>query len=79
MLVLPAVLIYFRAAVRTFQSVRQALLMLLNVPFAAVGGIAALWLRGMNLNVSASIGFIAVFGVAVLDGLVLVSTINSPA
>jgi cobalt-zinc-cadmium resistance protein CzcA len=52
-------------------------LVLLIVPFATVGGIAALWLRGMNLNVSASIGFIAVFGVAVLDGLVMVSTNNS--
>ena len=51
--------------------------MLLIVPFASVGGIAALWLREMNLNVSASIGFIAVFGVAVLDGLVMVSTNNS--
>ena len=60
----------------TFGSARQALLMLLLVPFATVGGTAALWLRGMNLNVSASIGFIAVFGVAILDGLVLVSTIN---
>jgi cobalt-zinc-cadmium resistance protein CzcA len=48
----------------------------MNVPFAAVGGIAALWLRGMNLNMSAAVGFIAVFGVAVLNGVVLVSYIN---
>jgi cobalt-zinc-cadmium resistance protein CzcA len=48
----------------------------MNVPFALVGGIAALWLRGLNLNVSASIGFIALFGVAVLNGIVMVSYIN---
>jgi heavy metal efflux system protein len=41
-----------------------------------VGGVAALWLRGMNLNLSASIGFIALFGVAVLNGIVMVSQIN---
>ena len=56
---------------------KQALLILLNVPFALVGGIAALWLRGLNLNLSASIGFIALFGVAVLNGIVMVSHINS--
>jgi cobalt-zinc-cadmium resistance protein CzcA len=50
---------------------------LLNVPFALVGSIVALWLRGLNLNLSASIGFIAMFGVAVLNGIVLVSRINS--
>ncbi|MBB4637530.1 efflux RND transporter permease subunit [Longimicrobium terrae] len=51
-------------------------LVLANLPFAAVGGIAALWLRGLHLSVSASIGFIALFGVAVLNGLVLLSTIQ---
>ena len=53
-----------------------ALLVVANVPFALVGGIAALWVRGMNLNLSASIGFIALFGVAMLNGVVLVSSIN---
>ena len=78
MLVLPAVLlVIFMLLFLTFRSARQSLLVLLIVPFASVGGIAALWLREMNLNVSASIGFIAVFGVAVLDGLVMVSTNNS--
>ena len=78
MLVLPAVLlVIFMLLYATFRSTKQSLLVLLIVPFATVGGIAALWLRGMNLNVSASIGFIAVFGVAVLDGLVMVSTTNS--
>src|SRR5581483_5655565 len=58
------------------ESFAQATLVIGNVPFALVGGIAALWLRGMNLNLSASIGFIALFGVAMLDGLVLVTSIN---
>ena len=60
----------------TFGRVRQAGLVILNVPFALVGGIAALWLRDLNLNLSASVGFIALFGVAVLNGVVLVSAVN---
>jgi cobalt-zinc-cadmium resistance protein CzcA len=60
----------------SFRSVSHALLVMLNVPFALVGGIAALWLRGLNLNLSASVGFIALFGVAVLNGVVLLSYIN---
>ena len=52
------------------------ILILLNVPFALVGGIAALWLTGLNLSLSASIGFIALFGIAVLNGVVLVSAVN---
>lgn len=60
----------------TFHSFKQALLVIGNIPFALVGGIAALWLRGMNLNLSALIGFIALFGVAMLNGVVLVSSIN---
>jgi cobalt-zinc-cadmium resistance protein CzcA len=61
----------------TFQNLRQTVLILLIVPLALVGGIAALWLRGINLNLSASIGFIALFGVAVLNGVVMVSHINN--
>jgi cobalt-zinc-cadmium resistance protein CzcA len=60
----------------TFSSVRDAFLVILNVPFAAVGGIAALWIRGMYLSVPSVIGFIALFGVAILNGLVLISTFN---
>jgi heavy metal efflux system protein len=60
----------------TFSSAKLALLVVGNVPFALVGGIAALWIRGMNLNLSASIGFIALFGVAMLNGVVLVSSIT---
>jgi heavy metal efflux system protein len=46
---------------------------MLNVPVALVGGIAALWLRGLNLNLSASVGFIALFGIAVLNGVLLIA------
>ena len=76
-LVIPAsILIIFALLFSTFNSVKQALLILLNVPFACVGGIAALWMRHLNLNLSAAVGFIALFGVAVLNGVVLVSYIN---
>jgi cobalt-zinc-cadmium resistance protein CzcA len=60
----------------TFRNVKQMALILLIVPFALVGGIAALWMRGLDLNLSACVGFIALFGVAVLDGIVMVSHIN---
>ena len=60
----------------TFHSIKQAMLILVNVPFALVGGIAALWIFRLNLNLSASVGFIALLGVAVLNGVVLVSSIN---
>ena len=77
LLVIPlTVAIIFAILFATFDSFPQALLILLNVPFALVGGVAALWLRGLNLNLSGSIGFIALFGVAVLNGIVLVSSIN---
>ena len=59
-----------------FGSLKHALLIVLNVPFALVGGVAVLWLRGLNLSLSASIGFIALFGVAVLNGVVLIAYIN---
>ena len=77
LLVLPlSLLVILGLLIATFGSLPQALLILLNVPFALVGGIGALWLRGLNLNVSASIGFIALFGVAVLNGIVMVSYMN---
>jgi len=60
----------------TFGSIRQALLIYTGIPFAAVGGILALFLRGMPFSISAGVGFIALFGVAVLNGLVMVSAIN---
>jgi cobalt-zinc-cadmium resistance protein CzcA len=60
----------------SFNSVRQATLIILNVPFALIGGIIALLVTGQYLSVPASVGFIALFGVAVLNGVVLVSYIN---
>lgn len=60
----------------TFGSVRQAMLVLSNIPFALVGGIMALWLTGEYLSVPASVGFIALLGIAVLNGVVLVSYFN---
>ncbi|HEX5645408.1 MAG TPA: efflux RND transporter permease subunit, partial [Nitrospira sp.] len=60
----------------TFNSIRQATLIILNLPFALIGGIVALWLTGEYLSVPASVGFINLFGVAVLNGIVLVSYMN---
>ncbi len=76
-LVLPlSILLILSLLYATFKSMSQSLLILCAVPFSAIGGIGLLWARGMNLNLSASVGFIALFGVAVLNGIVLVSTIN---
>ena len=61
----------------TFRSMRQALLVIANIPFALVGGIAALRLSGEYLSVPASVGFIALLGIAVLNGVVLVSHFNA--
>ena len=60
----------------SFGSLRQALLILGNIPFALVGGVMALWLAGEYLSVPASVGFIALLGIAVLNGLVLVTCFN---
>ncbi|MHB0887741.1 efflux RND transporter permease subunit [Acidithiobacillus sp.] len=60
----------------TFRSLRQALLIMSNIPFALVGGIFALWLTGEYLSVPASVGFIALLGIAVLNGVVMVSYFN---
>jgi len=59
----------------TFQSVRAAALIIFNLPFALAGGVFALWLSGLYLSVPASVGFIVLFGVAVLNGMVLISSI----
>lgn len=59
-----------------FQSVKHALLIVMNVPFALIGGLVALWLTGINLSVSAAVGFIALFGIAVQNGVILVSRLN---
>ncbi len=70
-LLLILVLLYF-----TFHSIKQTLLIYTAVPMAAIGGIFALWFRGMNFSISAGVGFIALFGVAVLNGIVLISEFN---
>jgi len=71
-----AILIIFGLLVLSFNSLSSAIIVLLNVPLALIGGVLALWLRGMYISVPAVIGFIALFGVAVLNGLVLISTFN---
>ncbi|MBM3351049.1 MAG: efflux RND transporter permease subunit [Betaproteobacteria bacterium] len=60
----------------TFRSVRQSLLILSNIPFAMIGGVFALWIFGEYLSVPASVGFIALLGIAVLNGVVMVSYFN---
>jgi heavy metal efflux system protein len=60
----------------TFQSIRLALLVLSNLPFALIGGVFSLFISGQYLSVPASVGFVVLFGVAVLNGLVLVSRIS---
>ncbi len=70
-----ALLLIFTLLYSTFRCVRLSLLIFLNVPLALTGGIAALWLRGYPFSISAAVGFIALFGIAVLNGVVLVSTI----
>jgi cobalt-zinc-cadmium resistance protein CzcA len=64
-------LLYF-----AFGSVRQAALVLLNLPLALIGGVLALYLSGQYLSVPSSVGFITLFGVAVLNGVVMVASIN---
>lgn len=74
MLVIPmALVMIFFVLFATLKSLRGALLILANIPFAAVGGIVSLWISGDFLSVPASVGFIALLGIAVLNGLVLVS------
>ncbi len=60
----------------TFGSIKQALLILSNIPFAMIGGVFALWVSGEYLSVPASVGFIALLGIAVLNGVVMVSYFN---
>ena len=60
----------------TFGAIRQALLVLVNIPFALIGGVFALVVTGEYLSVPASVGFIALLGIAVLNGVVLVSYFN---
>lgn len=71
-----ALLLIFMLLYFTFHSVKYALLIFTAVPFSVIGGITALWLRDMPFSISAGVGFIALFGVAVLNGIVLVGFFN---
>ena len=71
-----ALALIFLLLYSTFSSIRLGALIFLSVPLGAIGGVLALWLRGLNFSISAGVGFIALSGVAVLDGLVLVSAIR---
>ena len=76
-LVIPVSLgLIFLLLFSTFGSVRQAVLVLTNVPLALIGGVLGLWVSGEYLSVSASVGFISLLGIAVLNGVVLVSHFN---
>jgi len=71
-----SILIIFLLLFDAFKSFRNSLLIILNIPFSVIGGILALWLTGIYLSVSAAIGFIALFGQAVLNGVVMVTLFN---
>ncbi len=76
LLVLIALAVIFVLLFAAVGGARAAMLVYLNVPLALSGGLIALWLRGLPLSISAAVGFIALFGVAVLNGVVLVSAIR---
>ncbi|MEI7687510.1 MAG: efflux RND transporter permease subunit, partial [Planctomycetota bacterium] len=61
----------------TFRSVKAALLLLLSLPFALIGGVVALRFRGMNVNVSTCVGFAALFGVSIMNGVLMVRSITA--
>ena len=71
-----ALVLIFALLYIAFGSAKQALLIYTAIPFSAIGGILALWMRGLNFSISAGVGFIALFGVAVLFGIVLVNFFN---
>ena len=71
-----AIFLIFLLLFTTFNSIRQALLVLLNIPCAMIGGIISLYLSGLYLSVPASVGFIALFGIAIMNGIVMVTYFN---
>lgn len=71
-----AILLIFILLFLNYGSIKDSLIVILNVPFATIGGIVALYVSGFNLSVPSAIGFIAVFGIATLNGVVLVSYIR---
>ena len=72
-----ALLIIMILLYATLRSVRETLFIFSGIPLAAIGGVLALWLRGLSFSISAGVGFIALFGVAVLNGIVLVGQFNT--
>ncbi len=74
-----ALLLIFLLLYFSFRSVTEALLVFSGIPLAAIGGVLALWGRGMPFSISAGVGFIALFGVAVLNGIVLMASLNELA
>jgi len=76
-LIVPATIFFIFVLLYTaFNSLKYAALIIANIPFATIGGVIALWITGQYLSVPSAIGFIAVFGVAMLNGIVLVSFTN---
>ncbi|WP_281323949.1 CusA/CzcA family heavy metal efflux RND transporter [Flavobacterium sp. IMCC34518] len=71
-----ALLLIFFLLFLSFRSLKEATIIFSAIPLASIGGIFALWSRGMNFSISAGVGFIALFGVAVLNGIVLISYYN---
>jgi len=71
-----ALLLIFFLLFLSFRSLKEATIIFSAIPLASIGGIIALWVRGMNFSISAGVGFIALFGVAVLNGIVLISYYN---
>ncbi|MDP5139429.1 MAG: efflux RND transporter permease subunit, partial [Spirosomaceae bacterium] len=71
-----ALLMIFAMLYFTFSSLKQSLMIFTAIPLSAIGGVFALWLRGMPFSISAGVGFIALFGVAVLNGIVLIGYLN---
>ena len=77
MIVVPiALVIIFLLLYATVKNIRESLFVFSAIPLAAIGGVWALWLRGMPFSISAGVGFIALFGVAVLNGIVLIGQMN---
>ncbi|WP_022821570.1 CusA/CzcA family heavy metal efflux RND transporter [Hymenobacter norwichensis] len=71
-----ALLLIFVLLFFTFKSLKQSIMIFTAIPLSAIGGVLALWLRGMPFSISAGVGFIALFGVAVLNGIVLIGYFN---
>ena len=71
-----ALLLIFLLLYATFNSIAQTVMVFTAIPLSAIGGVLALWGRGMPFSISAGVGFIALFGVAVLNGIVLIGYFN---